>query len=64
MLQNRTLLSADMITIWENIYGCEEQYCCATVLYLLSMLEHAYNIIIDFRFGAPRHIREVSLLMV
>ena len=30
-----------------------------TVLYLLSMLEHAYNIIIDHGVGAPEHVREV-----
>ena len=25
-----------------------DQYCCATAIYLLSMLAHAYNIIIDY----------------
>ena len=27
--------------------GCVEQHFCATVLYLLSMLAHTYNLIID-----------------
>ena len=45
--------------MWENIDGCEEQYRCVTALYLLSMLEHAHNIIIDCGSGSPGHGREV-----
>ena len=48
-----------MSTVWENTDGCAEQYCCVTVLYLLSMLAHAYNIIIDSGVGAPGNFREV-----
>ena len=58
LLQNITVLLDDMSTIWENNYGCEEQYRCKTALYLLSMLEHAYNIIIGRGVGAPGHGRE------
>ena len=39
--------------------GCVKQYCCATELYLLSMLAHIYNIIIDRGVGAPGNFREV-----
>ena len=59
MFQNRTLFFANMITIWENTDGCEDQYLCATALYLLSMLAHAYNIIIDCGVGSPGHGIEV-----
>ena len=55
MLQNRTVLFADMSNIWENTDGYTEQYRCATALYLLSMLAHAYNINIDRGAGAPGH---------
>ena len=40
------------------MHGCAEQYICATALYLLSMLAHAYNIIIDRGVVAPGHGRE------
>ena len=53
LLKNRTILFAYMTTIWENIDCCAEKYCCATALYLLSMLEYAYNIIFDHGVGAP-----------
>ena len=48
-----------MSTICNNNDGFEEQYRCATVLYLLSMLAHACNIIIDRDVGTPGHLREV-----
>ena len=48
-----------MSTIWENNDGCAEQYCCATALYLLSMLSHEYNIIMDSGVGSLVHDREV-----
>ena len=47
-----------MSTIWENMNGCTEQYCCATMLYLSSMLAHAYNIITYLGVGALVHGRE------
>ena len=59
LFQNRTLLFSDMINIWENTDGCEEQYLCATVPYLLSIFAHAYKIIFDCGVGAPVHGREV-----
>ena len=59
LFQNRTLLFADMINIWENTDGCADQYQCVTVLYLLSMLAHAYNIITDCGVGSPGHGIEV-----
>ena len=59
MLKNRTVLFADMNTLWGNNGGFVEPYRCAPVLYLLSMLAHAYNFIIDRVVGAPVHAREV-----
>ena len=48
-----------MITIWENMDGCAEQFLCATALCLISMLACAYNIILDCGVGALLHRREV-----
>ena len=48
-----------MSTIWENTDGCADQYLYTTALYLLSMLAHAYNFIIDHVVGAPGHEKEV-----
>ena len=59
MLQNRTVFFANMGIIWENTDAFADQYWCATVLYLLSMLAHAYNIIIDRGVGAPVNGRDV-----
>ena len=53
LLLNRTVLFSGMSNIWENAYIRVEQYCCATALYILSMLAHAYNIIIDRGVGSP-----------
>ena len=59
LLKNRKICFADMITIWEKMYGCMEQYRCATVLYLMSILAQAYNVIIDHGVGSPGNSREV-----
>ena len=50
---------ADFSTFWENTYGCVDQYRCDTALYLLSILDHTYDIIIYRVIGAPRHGREI-----
>ena len=55
LLQNRKVFMTSKSTIWYKTYGCPEQYRCATVLYLLSVLSHAYNIVIDHRVEAPGH---------
>ena len=41
--------------IWENTDGCAEKYRCKTSLYLLSILSHAYNIVIDCGVASPGH---------
>ena len=51
LLQNRTVLFADTSTIWENKDSCADQYFSATDLYLLLMLAHKYNMIIDRGVG-------------
>ena len=44
---------ADISKIWENTGGCAEQYICVTGLYLLTTLDHDYDIIIDRSVGSP-----------
>ena len=39
--------------------GCMEQYRCETVIYLLSMLAHTYNTIIDSGVGELGRGRDV-----
>ena len=48
-----------MSIIWENTDVCADQYGSATALYLLSMLAHTYNIIINHGVGAPGNGQEV-----
>ena len=45
-----------MSTKWKNIYGCEEKYRCTTALYLLSILAHVNNIVIDCGVVVPGHV--------
>ena len=61
LLQNRKVLITNKGTIWDNKYGCGDQYRCATALYSLSMFYHAYNILIycDFRtIGHGKYVAE------
>ena len=60
MLQNIKIFFADLSTIWENTVRCAEKYRCETALYLLSMLEHAYNTIIDSGVEATGHGIDVT----
>ena len=41
---------------------CADQYRCATALYLLSILAHAYDIIIYHGVGAPGHATNKQFL--
>ena len=43
----------DLSTFGWNIYGYAVQYRCTTELYLLSILSHDYDIIIDRGVGSP-----------
>ena len=55
MLQQKTILNTNSSTIWDNTYGFDEQYSCATEFYLLSMFSHAHDIIIDHGVGSLGH---------
>ena len=46
---------AEVRNIWGNTDGFAEQDCCVAALYLLSTLEHVYNIIIDCGVEEPVH---------
>ena len=48
-----------MSTIWENTDGCDEQYICASAIYLMSVQYQCYSIIIDRGISAPWHDKEV-----
>ena len=58
-LKNRKVLFPGISNIWQNTDGFAEQYRCTTELYLLSMLSHTYNIIIDSGVVAPGYVRYV-----
>ena len=59
-MKNRQLISVDIITVWYNTYGCAEKYIYATALYLLEILAHEYNIIINCGVGEPVPVRDVA----
>ena len=54
-LQQKNILRTTRSTIWDNTDGCVDQYRCATVLYSLSMLSHAHEIIIYRGVGVTGH---------
>ena len=59
MFQKIIVLFADRSTIWENMDGFAEKYHLTTVICLLPMLAHAYNIKIDRGVGSTLNDREV-----
>ena len=62
-LKDKKLLATSLSTIWESIDGCSEQYICASVLYLMSVMSQYYSIIIDWGISAPGHGKEVVDLL-
>ena len=52
-------MTTSLIKIWENTDGCDEQYICASAIYLLSVMSQCYSIIIDRGISAPGHVKEV-----
>ena len=52
-------MTLSLSTIWENNYGCAEQYRCDSAVYLMSVLSKCYSIIIDRGISAPVHGKEV-----
>ena len=61
LLQNRKFLMKKS-NICDDTDGCADQYRCATSLYLLSMLYHLYNIVIDCCFGSHGHGKDVFMV--
>ena len=59
LLQNITVFFFGTSTIWENTDGFSEQYHCTTTIYLLSMLAHAYEIMVYRGVGVPGRWREI-----
>ena len=52
-------MSNTLSKIRENIYGCDDNYRCATSLYLMSMLSQAFYIIIHSGIIVPGHVRQL-----
>ena len=52
-------MSTNISKIQENIDSCTEQYRCDTSLYLLSILNHDYDIIIDHRVVEPQYSQDI-----
>ena len=55
LLKNKQVLSTSLSTIWEKTDGCDEQYICASALYLMSVMSQTYYIIIDRDISAHGH---------
>ena len=58
-LNNKTILTTPLSTIWENTDYCAEQNRCASALYLLSVMSQTYSIIISRGISAPGNGKEV-----
>ena len=59
MLKEKKILTSSFITIFENTDGCAEQYRCAFVLYLMSVMSQCYSIIIHQDISAHGHGKEI-----
>ena len=59
LLKKKKVLTSTLITMWENIDGCEDQYRCASAIYLTSVMSQHYSIIIDCGMIAPGHGKEL-----
>ena len=58
-MKNQNMIEQLSTILWEIADGCTKQYCCATTIYLLSLLSKEYNIVIDRAVGAPGHGKDV-----
>ena len=57
------LFISEQSTIWRNTDDVFKQYIFDTVLFLLLMLAHSYNIIIYYADGPPDHgIYDIDVL--
>ena len=54
-----TCINTTVITIWEETYDWSEHYISATSLYLLSILNFDFQIVIDQGIGTPGHVKNV-----
>ena len=52
-------MTSELSTIWENTYGSADQYRCAPVLYLISVLSQCYSVIIDRGMSVHGHVKQV-----
>ena len=59
LLKERRVLTSSLSTIWENTYGCAEQYICASALYFMSVMLQCYSVIFYRGISAPGHGEEV-----
>ena len=59
LLKDKKLLTTSLTKIWENTDGCDEQYICASAIYLMSLMSKTYSIIINWGISAPGHGKEV-----
>ena len=46
LLKGENILTSALSIIWENTDGCVEQYTCASVLYIMSVMSQFYSVII------------------
>ena len=57
--KEKDVLTTSLSTIWGNTDGCDEQYKCASSLYLMSVMSQCYLVIIDLGISAPGNYKEV-----
>ena len=57
--KQQRIMSKKLSKLLKNTDGCAQHYICATALFLLSMLWHAFYVIIARGISALGHDREV-----
>ena len=46
-------------TVWEDTYGCDKQYRCSLVCYLMTLLSSSWGIIMDIAIYLPAHGKNI-----
>jgi hypothetical protein len=52
-------IKTQKMEILDHSDGCSKQFCCGTLLYLLSVLSSQFGVTIDHMIGAPGHGKDV-----
>ena len=46
-------------TMWDQTYGCANQYRCYIAYYLMSFISKSHQILLDRSVDTPGHVKDV-----